>query len=298
MDTKKLQVLLTALRTGSLTAAAEELGYTQAGLTQMMNSLEEELALKLLIRGKSGVRLSTAGKELLPKMEAMLRCEEELYQCALELSKSKNSVLRLGAYTSVTRRWLPGILTELRRSAPELEVIITTGGIRALYDAVKSDALDCAVVSYQQSLCRGLVWIQLHNDPLLAILPRNADAGEAFPIREFDECEFFMPADDFELDIMPVLAGEKSRITPVFRYTGMNDVAIVSMVAHGLGLSILSELVMQNIDDDVLALPLLPSGFRQLGIIVRESERNKKSIKRFIRCASAIVAQMYGENER
>ena len=40
MDTKKLRALLTALNKGSLTAAAEELGYTQSGLTHMMNSLD------------------------------------------------------------------------------------------------------------------------------------------------------------------------------------------------------------------------------------------------------------------
>ena len=60
MDTKKIRALLTALDTGSLTAAAEELGYTQSGLTHMMNSLEDELGVKLLVRSKGGVRLSPA----------------------------------------------------------------------------------------------------------------------------------------------------------------------------------------------------------------------------------------------
>lgn len=40
MDTKKLEALLTAVELGSFTRAAEVLGYTQSGLTHMMNSLE------------------------------------------------------------------------------------------------------------------------------------------------------------------------------------------------------------------------------------------------------------------
>ena len=52
MESKKVKALLTAIKSGSLTAAAAELGYTQAGLTQMMNSLENELGINLLIRGK------------------------------------------------------------------------------------------------------------------------------------------------------------------------------------------------------------------------------------------------------
>ena len=71
MDTKKTRALLTALEKGSLTAAAEELGYTQSGLTHMMNSLEDELGLKLLVRSKGGVRLSPSVQELLPRLRAL-----------------------------------------------------------------------------------------------------------------------------------------------------------------------------------------------------------------------------------
>ena len=61
MDSKKVSALLTAIDRGSLTAAAAELGYTQSGLTHMMNSLEDELGVSLLIRSKGGVRLSPTG---------------------------------------------------------------------------------------------------------------------------------------------------------------------------------------------------------------------------------------------
>ena len=42
MDTRKLEALLTAVELGSFTRAAEVLGYTQSGLTHMMNSLEKD----------------------------------------------------------------------------------------------------------------------------------------------------------------------------------------------------------------------------------------------------------------
>ena len=43
MDTKKYEALLASARLGSFTKAAQELGYTQSGLTHMMNALEQEL---------------------------------------------------------------------------------------------------------------------------------------------------------------------------------------------------------------------------------------------------------------
>ena len=43
METKKLEALAAAVEHGSFTRAAEQLGYTQSGLTHMMNSLEREI---------------------------------------------------------------------------------------------------------------------------------------------------------------------------------------------------------------------------------------------------------------
>ena len=97
MDTKKINALLTAVDRGSLTAAAQELGYTQSGLTHMMNALEDELGLNLLVRSKNGVRLSPAGQALREKMEALLRAANELDQEADRLRQRSSSSLRLGA---------------------------------------------------------------------------------------------------------------------------------------------------------------------------------------------------------
>ena len=60
MESKKLEALLMAVDLGSFTKAAEVLGYTQSGLTHMMNSLEKEVGFTLLERGRSGVRLRRA----------------------------------------------------------------------------------------------------------------------------------------------------------------------------------------------------------------------------------------------
>ena len=66
MDTKKWASLLAAVESGSFTRAARQLDITQSGLTHMMNALERETGFPLLIRDRSGVRLTAAGDRLLP----------------------------------------------------------------------------------------------------------------------------------------------------------------------------------------------------------------------------------------
>ena len=59
VDSKKLEALAAAAEQGSFTRAAELLGYTQSGLTHMMNSLEREIGFPVLVRDRRGGSVMT-----------------------------------------------------------------------------------------------------------------------------------------------------------------------------------------------------------------------------------------------
>ncbi|MGI5976889.1 MAG: LysR family transcriptional regulator [Candidatus Limivicinus sp.] len=285
-----MKALLTALEKGSLTGAAEELGYTQSGLTHMMNSLEEELGLKLLVRSKSGVHLTPAGQDLLPNIKTLTECADDLEHCAGLLRERSFSTLRLGAYSSAAGQWIPSILSELYSVNPQLDVSITVLNIEEAYSAVKNETLDCAIVSHQPDLCQGLLWIYLCADPFRAILPpARWENGRPFPVSNFNGEKFLMPADGFEKDILPALAAGDSEVKPKIRYTNLSDAAIASMVAHDLGVSVLTELVLKSIHEDMTICPLDPPASRTMGIIVNEQKKNDKNLKMLIDCAQRTI---------
>lgn len=284
---------MTAVECGSLTAAAEKLDYTQSGLTHMMNSLEDELGLSLLIRSKAGVRLSPAGEALLEDIRAVTKATDTLLKNAEELKEKNFSSIRVGAYSSVARHWLPSILAEYKTISPKANTSVSMKDIRATFDAVKNDELDIAIVSYQEELMSGLSWIELKDDELVAVLPgaHLPEEGD-FPVSYFKGMDFLMPSGGFDMDIMPVFSGIKEKDLPVFSYTNLEDAAIVSMVAHGLGVSIMSRLVMRGMSENVAVVPLKPRGCRRLGIIVKERHSGNRSIKRFIACAKSVLDGM------
>ena len=294
MDTKKLDALLLAVERGSLTAAAEEMGYTQSGLTNMMNSLESELGLNLLIRSKSGVRLTAAGEALLPYMRS-LHAESRALERAIEDFRQRSvDTLRLGAYSSVARQWLPAVLAEFRKEYPDTDVPMAVGGIPDIFDKLRGDDLDCAIVSYSEAHCQGLHYIPLRDDPLVAVLP-GAYRPEAcaFPVSGFSGAEFLMPSAGFEADITPVFGQRVENVASRVRYTNLDDAAIVSMVEHKLGVSILSELVMQDMPYNVRALPLDPPSYRRLGIAMAENRSGDPKIQRFVDCAQRVIGELY-----
>ena len=66
MDSKKFEILMTAVNLGSFSKASEVVGYTQSGLTHLINGLEREIGMTLIRRDHSGIALTEDGEALLP----------------------------------------------------------------------------------------------------------------------------------------------------------------------------------------------------------------------------------------
>ena len=295
MDAKKVQALLAAVDLGSLTSAASELGYTQSGLTHMMNSLETELGLALLLRGKSGVRLSPAGQELLPELRSLADAADALDLAAEQLRQRSCSTLRLGAYSSIARHWVPQIMAEYRKVCPDTQVSLIMDGLVELYSAVRDDQLDCIMTSYDESLAQGFGWIPLWEDELVAVLPESFPLeGDVMPVERFDESQFLMPSQGADTYILPIFAASPRKIGPHIITTNLDDESIVSMVEHGLGVSLLSRLVVKGMSYQVKIVPISPKYFRSLGIIVSEKRMHDKNIRRLISCSQSIITAKYG----
>ena len=110
MDIEKLKALKVIGETGSITRAAERLGYSQPGLTGMLNRLEQEIGYPVLQRGSGGVSLTEAGEALMPHVERILRDSRALEQAIADHRPEKRRILRIGSYTSISRNWLPPVL--------------------------------------------------------------------------------------------------------------------------------------------------------------------------------------------
>ena len=80
MNIKKYEAFVRAVELGSLSKASEELGYTQSGISHMMQSLEDEVGFPLMIRTSSGILPNSEGEMLLPIIRQLLSTNENLEQ--------------------------------------------------------------------------------------------------------------------------------------------------------------------------------------------------------------------------
>ena len=290
MDTKKLEALATAVEMGSFTRASEVLGYTQSGLTHMMNSLEKDFGFPVLVRGRAGVRLTAAGERIFPLVRDCLAAGELLEREIRMINADKEETIRVAAYASVAVHWLPEVIQQFRHDHPGVNVDIQMGSVEKVYRWVREDKADMCFASRQEG--QTLEWTYLRNDRLVAILPPDYDmqGRETFPVYGFDGQEFLMPSMGFDLDIMRVL--NRHGVMPLVRTTQVSDSVIISMVEHGLGVSILSELVMKGRKDNVQAVPMDPPAVRELGIAARPRKELRPLARKFIAAARDMIEKM------
>ena len=281
MESKKLEALLMAVDLGSFTKAAEVMGYTQSGLTHMMNSLEREVGFTLLERGRGGVRLTKDGERVAPAIREFLQANARLDSTIAQVASSRSEVIRVSAFASMAMHWLPSIIRRFREERPDVDVDIRMADhIRSPYELLAQGKMDVIFVSHQEEES-GYEWIHLYDDPMYAVLPKD------YPI---DGRDFIMPAQGFDKDIMRIFnrVGVKPHILP----TAVDDPTVISMVEHGLGVSMMTELTLRGRGDGVLLVPVEPKSARELGMAVRAGEGRQASLQQFLECAQTVLTEL------
>ena len=291
MESKKLEALLMAVDLGSFTKAAEVLGYTQSGLTHMMNSLEKEVGFTLLERGRSGVRLTEEGERIAPAVREFLQANARLDSVIEQVASSRTEIIRVSAYASIAMHWLPGIIQRFREECPDVDVDIRMADhVDVPYALLAQGKMDAILVSPQAE--GQYEWVHLADDPMFAVLPKDFDTQgmTAFPLAAFEARDFIMPSQGFDKDIMRIFnrIGVKPHILP----TWVDDPTVISMVSHGLGVSMMTELTVRGRTDGVKLLPVEPASSRELGLAVRSLDAASDGLRHFIDCTKRVVAEM------
>lgn len=106
-----------ASRHGSFTAAAEELGVTQAAVSKQIAALEERLGVTLFIRRHRHVELTSAGVRLATSAHAALSSVARTMQ---EIQKKEPRPLTVTLSASLSRFWLMERMPDFRRSHPDI----------------------------------------------------------------------------------------------------------------------------------------------------------------------------------
>ena len=279
MNLSKYRVLLTAVETGSLTAAAHALGCTQSAVSHSLDSLEKELGFTLLRRARSGLHLTDEGERLLPSVRNLLASAEQLEQTASSIRGLDSGTVRVGTFTSVGVHWLPPVLKEFQRDYPQVEFKLLNGDYHDVEQWLRDGSVDVGFINMPNDLdceCSALM-----EDRLLAILPEHSrfDGYTRFPLTECETEPFISLLESSDHDARRAL--EAAGVKPNVRFYTKDDYAILAMVEQGLGVSIMPELLLKGRHDALRILPLVPEAKRMIGIAIAAGDKAGPATRRF-----------------
>jgi DNA-binding transcriptional LysR family regulator len=168
LDTTRLRVLAAVARTGSMTAAARELHYTQPAVSHHLARLEAETGAQLLQRVGRGIRLTPAGQLLADRAaEIVGRIEAASAELSAHVGLSAGRV-RLAGFTSVLSTLLPSATSALHRDHPGLRVSLTDLHPPEALALLRAGEVDVALIfRYDRSAPEedGIRLVHIYDDP-------------------------------------------------------------------------------------------------------------------------------------
>src|SRR5699024_6686938 len=260
----RYEVFMRVIEQGSFTKAAETLGYTQSAVSQMIRTLEEELATTLVSRSRKGITLTADGKEYLPFISQLHHAYRELKVKNEEMKGLNKGIIRIGTFSSVSSHWLPHLMKQFKQMYPSVHFVLKQGDYTSIVEYINQGIVDFGFVN--PGAAKDLQTVSLQQDEMLAVLPIDHRLANHPKITlENLTKEAFILLEEGELS-EPLEIFKENNLVPNIEYRVHDDYTIMSMVENGLGISILPRLILQKVNYDIMIKEISPPITRTIGI--------------------------------
>src|SRR6267378_85431 len=146
MDATDLKVFEAVARHGSMNRAAAELNTVQSNVTARVRALERELGVLLFQRHARGVKVTPAGRRMLPFSARISRLLSDAKAAARD-DGVPSGVLEVGTLDTTAALRLPLILVSFTKAYPKVRPVVTTGTTCSLIEDVVECRLEGAIVA-------------------------------------------------------------------------------------------------------------------------------------------------------
>ena len=279
MDTEKANIFLAVMNSGSLSAAAKQLGYTTSGISRSIASLEAELGISLFIREKKGVRLTSDAKAFVPSIREFVYQADKIQETARKLKGLEEGSLSIGISYAGYFKLIAEPLKVFTNRYPHIKIKTFQKTSTELLHAIERHDIDIAIMTYRES---NYNFHKLRTNPMVACIPANHPlAGEkAFPLQAFAKENFIAPYPNNDTDYMRVF--EQLNIRPNIQFTTMDVYAAYCMVEAGLGCTLLNKLEVDAWNGNAAILHTTPEINFEIGILYPDEDILSYAAKVFL----------------
>jgi DNA-binding transcriptional LysR family regulator len=291
LDVHRLRVFRSVVASGSIHAAAANLGYTASAVSQHVAALQRETGLALVTRIGRGIEPTTAGLALAAEIDGVLGRLGEVECLVADLRAGRTGSLSIAYFASVGSAWMPAVVRALSAEFPGVRLNLS------LRDDVASpaDRPDIQIVVEQDRFeTAGVHTHHLLDDPYVAVLP------EQHPLAGADRVELTQLAGDrwVDNDVARgwcrrnlIEACRAAGFSPPFHVEAHDYPTAIAFVAAGIGLTVLPGLGARNLPAGLVAVPVTgPTPRRSIYALVETSVQATAPVRAALTALTACAA--------
>ncbi len=170
----QLRCFLTTYEQGSLTAAAEHLGYAQPSVSEQIRGLEKSLGVELFHRVGRGVVPSAAGESLRPHAERTLAAAAEAERAVLAVTALETGTIRFGMFGTARLYAGSGLVADVLSRHPGVRVELIGQNSTDVQEHLRRGYIEAAMIAVPQVRSEGMQVTPVARDELVYI---SADPG-------------------------------------------------------------------------------------------------------------------------
>lgn len=273
VNVEQLRIFLDVARTRNFSVTANDRGISQSAVSRAIASLESELGVVLVSRGRFGARLTEVGQQMAHHASQIVRTRDRMERDAHLVRGLDGGRVRLASFRSAATHLLPPAISRLTQRFPNLEVTLTESAPAEVEQALREGEVDVGLVPLPRPP-EFETW-EIARDEFVVLLPDIATqraeclswaelSRHSFILSNYAECTSMLREHWMQ-------AGQPFNVA----YEIKEDSTILSMVAQGLGAAILPRLAALPIPSGVTAYELPTPLERSIGVaVLAETERS------------------------
>lgn len=299
MELRHLRYFVAVAQHGGISQAARALHIAQPALTKQIRDLEEELGIALVERQARGIDLTLGGRQFL--VDAIRILDEAAAAKERALRVSNGQIGSLSIAMTVQHALLPifsQIMRAFRANQPGVSISLRHMLSGPQIEGIRSGELDAGFLFFRPADDESLASTTVHQEPLVLAVPRNSRLASEPPksLRELNGVDFVW----FPRSVSPdyhdrlIHCFRKAGFTPRVTQEGMDNNLVLSLVAAGLGCTILPGAARLNAPDSVLFLQVADLDIQLPLELVWRSANSSPALQRFVEVARSCAAGAAG----
>lgn len=220
----------------------------------------------MIQRTKNGITLTPYGEALLPDFRKILLDEEILLQKSAQFCGLDKGTLRVGAFTSASVHWIPSVAQIIATEYPNIKFVQSHGSYDGIIQKLENGDMD---IGFLTDITKGsFEFMPLIQDEYFVLLPPKHPLAEyeRIPIEALDNRRLVLMDEGGHFDSWHIVNQIKN---PDIVHYVHEDFLVLPLVEHGIGISILPELIADYFETYAVKKRFAEPRYRTIGLAVK-----------------------------